>query len=228
MPAVDDDLHRPRQLDVGGDAAEVGLGNIVGLVAAVGAALVAVAQIVLFQPNAQLLDGVARQGLAADDHFEAVVVRRVVRAGDHDAGIRVELIRCEVGHRRGDHAQVDHIDAGFLDATRQGGGQFRPGQAAVATDAEGGLAAGPGLAADSLADGLDDFGGEGFADDAADVVGLEDFLGEIHGEFGQSMNSLIISALRKCHYSRDVYVFGNVFGIEAPDCRVFPTGLPCA
>ena len=44
VAAIDDDLHRPRQLDVADDAAEVGLGNVVGLVAAVGAALVAVAR----------------------------------------------------------------------------------------------------------------------------------------------------------------------------------------
>ena len=70
----------------------------------------------------------------------------------------------------------------LLDAARQRCGQIRAGQAAVAADDDVGLLARHGFGADGVADGFDDFRREGFADDAADVVGLEDFLGQTgHG-----------------------------------------------
>ena len=74
--------------------------------------------------------------------------------------------------------EVDHVDAAFADAARQRCGQIRAGQAAVAADDDVALLARDGFGTDGVADGLDDFRGERFADDAADVVGLENFFGK--------------------------------------------------
>src|SRR6185503_3434063 len=55
-----------------------------------------------------------------------------------------------------------------------------PGQAAVATDRERGGLAFPSKRAEREADGAHDRGRERPADDAADVVGAEDFGGDCH------------------------------------------------
>ena len=61
---------------------------------------------------ADRLDVVARQRRVVDHHLEAVVVGRVVAAGDHHAAAGAEVLGGEVRHRRGDHAEVDHVRAG--------------------------------------------------------------------------------------------------------------------
>ncbi|OIQ80467.1 hypothetical protein GALL_377700 [mine drainage metagenome] len=98
-------------------------------------------------------------------------------AGHHHAATRAEVVGGEVHHGGRDHADVDDVDAGFADAARQGRCELRSGEPAVVTDDDAGLVACRGLAADGLADRLDDVRGEGFADDAADVVSLEDLFG---------------------------------------------------
>ena len=111
VAAVDDELHRPRELDVGDDARMVFGGDVVFAIAACAAGEVA-----LDQALAQLLDGVSGQCLATQHHLQAVIVGRVVATGDHDRAVRPELIGGEIGHRRGHHAEVDDADAGFADA----------------------------------------------------------------------------------------------------------------
>ena len=90
------------------------------------------------------------------------------------------MVRGEVGHRRGDHADVDDVRAGRADAVGDRGGELRPGKAAVAADDERVAAALQGERAQRLADRADDRRRERPADDAADVVGLEDFGWECH------------------------------------------------
>ena len=138
----------------------------------------AVAEVALFDAGAQRLDGVAGQGFACQHHFQAVVVGRIVAAGDHHRAVGVELEGGEIHHRGGDAAHVDDVDAALLDAARQRCGKFHAGQAPVAADGDGVLAARGGFRADGVAYAFNDFGGEGFADDAADVVGLENFFGQ--------------------------------------------------
>ena len=94
-------------------------------------------------------------------------------AGDHDAGRRIEHLRGEVQHRRGDHAKVDHVDAGAAQAGRQCLRQVRARQAAVAADDDGGFFFQAHRGAESLTDLPRNADVECLADDAADVVGLE-------------------------------------------------------
>src|SRR6185436_15797206 len=63
----------------------------------------------------------------------------------------------------------------LADAVAERGGEFRSGQPAVIADGDRTLLARGRFGADGLADQFDDFRGQGPADDAAYVVGLENF-----------------------------------------------------
>ena len=57
-------------------------------------------------------DALAEERLARHHHLEAVVVGRVVRAGDHDARVEAQLVHGEIEHRRRPETDAGHIDAG--------------------------------------------------------------------------------------------------------------------
>jgi hypothetical protein len=129
VAAIDDDLHRPRQLHVADDALDV-VGAHIRRAQRAGA----VGEIVLGDASAQALDHVAVERLAAEHHLEAVVIGRVMAAGHRHAGVAAELVRGEVGERRGHAADVDDVDAGGADAVGERAGERRAGQATVAPD----------------------------------------------------------------------------------------------
>ncbi len=203
VAAVHDDLHRAGELDVADDLRDVGFADV-GCADGACMGVTSGEQIAGFDACLELLDGVKRQRLAADHHLQAVVVRRVVAAGDRDAAVATQLVGGEVGERRRYAADVDGIDASGHDPLHQRARKFRAGQAAVAADGDGRLLAFAGQRTERLTDGTADFRGEGFADDAADVVGLEDFGGELEG-----------------HVSSDVQRNG---GGAAAASRVVPAG----
>jgi hypothetical protein len=182
VAAIDRDAHLALELHVANDAIEVGLTDLLG---AIGAA--PGGQVADLDALAQRQDVVAGERVARQHHFQAVVVGRVVAAGHHDAAAGAEVVGGEVEHRRGDAADVDHVDAAFLQAARQRLGKRRTREPAVAADADGLLAALARLRADRLADGLDRGFRQRLVDDAANVVGLEDFLGGRlrHGDSGE-------------------------------------------
>ena len=79
----------------------------------------AVRQLVIVQTSLQALDALFGQRLAGDHHLQAVVVRRVVAAGDHDAGAGIQRVGGEVEKRRRHLADVDHVAAAFVQAPGQ-------------------------------------------------------------------------------------------------------------
>ncbi|MNE57183.1 hypothetical protein D3C80_1521330 [compost metagenome] len=139
-----------------------------------GQAAVAAGQIVVLQALVEGLDALVGQGVAGDDDLEAVVVRRIVAAGDHHPAACAEHVGGEVQHRGRHHADVGDVAAAVLQAADQRAGQFRAGQAAVAADHHPGLAAGEAFRADGAADPVGGVGGQAVADHTADVVGAED------------------------------------------------------
>ncbi len=171
IAAVDRDLHRPGQLHVADDTRQVlldhlGLPQLARLIGALEAAVL--------DPLAQRLDPIAVQRLAGDHHLQAVVFGGVVAAGDLDAGAGSQEVRGEVEDRRGDHADVDHADAGRADAFDQGRRQLRAGEATVAADDHLCHAALSGGRTHRRADRAHGLDGERGVDHAADVVCLED------------------------------------------------------
>ena len=185
VAAIHDDLHRPRQTHVGDDARNV-------LVHHPGAPPRAPTgeQAAFGDARAQILDGGQRQGFAADHHFQAVVIRRIVAAGHRNAGLAAQRVRGEIGDRRRHAADVDGVHAGGGDALDQRLGERRAGQATVAADGNRRLLPLAGERAERLADGAHAGGRQADIDDAANVVRLENLGGKLVGH-GRTYFSVI-------------------------------------
>ncbi len=168
IAGIDDDAHGPGRLDVVDDALGVGCGDVVLPIAAR-----AWNEIVRFDAPAQPLDGFAGQGCAGQDHFQAIVVRGVVRAGEHHSGLGRQMLRGEVAHGRGDLPEIDDMHARGAQTRYQRARQFRPGEPAVATDDDLRLTHVPGLGADGAPDRGNDLRRQRLADNAANIVGFE-------------------------------------------------------
>ncbi|EXI69840.1 MAG: hypothetical protein AW08_00333 [Candidatus Accumulibacter adjunctus] len=194
VAAVDGDLHRPCQADVAADPRQVRRLHV-GAAGLAGTVLQAIGVDAL--PDA--LDRLAGQRLAGDDHLQSVVVGRVVAAGDGDATLAAEFVRREVDHRCRHAADVDGVDAGHADAGHQGLRQLRSGQAPVTADGDRSLAAFDRQGTESMADAADDGGCQRAADDAADVVGLEDLLrqGSVHLKPRSGNSAGLVAAARR-------------------------------
>ena len=77
------------------------------------------------------LQSVGQLHALAAEHLDAVEFRRVVRGGDHDAGVGL-VFADEVSHRRrGDEAEHDHVRAHGAQARGAGHGEHIRGHAAV-------------------------------------------------------------------------------------------------
>ena len=170
VAAVDRYLHRARERDIARDAVEVRGGDVPAAVAP-GAGTERTG----FDAHLQSLDVVARECVAGDHHLEPVVVRRIVAAGHYDAALCLELVRREIAHRRRDHPDVDHVRSARPDPVGKGAAKLRPGKPAVAGDDDSVATAIERERAQRLADTAHDRRRQRLADDAADVVGLEDF-----------------------------------------------------
>jgi hypothetical protein len=176
---VDHDLHRTRELAVARDAVRV-FGEDVHLRGAPRAGHVGLG----FHQPAQLLDVLAVDRAAGQHHLEAVVVLRVVAAGDLDArGAAVPGARRGhvIEHRRGDGADVDHVQPGRCQALDQGRHQRRPGDPSVTPHRHRLLAQPHGFGAEGSAQMFRERFVERLVDDAADVVGLEGRCFDVHG-----------------------------------------------
>jgi hypothetical protein len=125
---------------------------------------------------AHVLDLVPRERVPVDHHLEAVVIRGIVAAGHRDAAAAAQMVRGEVGDRRRRHADVDHGGAGSVHALRQRFGQR--GARVPAITAERELRR---HRTQRAADGTHHFRRERAPGNAADVVGAEDFGGQVHG-----------------------------------------------
>src|SRR5258708_6182761 len=177
VAAVHREAEWPRELHIRGDALDVGVEHV-GARALAGAG----GEALLLDALAQSLHRVAVQRLAADDHLQAVVVRRVVAAAHRDAAAATEMVRGEVNDRGRRHADVDRVRARGGDAGDESIDEFRPRQAPVTADGEGRRLALHRERSERAADLAHDLGGERAADDAADIVGAEDLGRHLHAK----------------------------------------------
>ena len=106
--------------------------------------------------------------------LEAVVVGRVVGAGDHDAGIGLEPVDCEIEHRGRAETDPDDVRAGArqtVDERRFERGRMQP---AIIADADG-AASGPAHdGSEGAPNRLRVVRRQRLSDDPADVVGAQD------------------------------------------------------
>ena len=136
------------------------------------------------QRGRDVTDVLAVQRGAAQHHLQAVVLGRVVAAGDGHARATASQHRGEVHQRRGHHADVDHVHPGGTQPGRQRSRQRRARQPAVTAHHHLANAPGSCLGAQRQADGRDGLFRQCGLDDAADVIGLEDGCGD-HRRLGR-------------------------------------------
>ncbi|MNU96668.1 hypothetical protein D3C71_867130 [compost metagenome] len=163
-------LERAVQLHVVGDALDV-IGIDLALLQA--ARFGGHVQLAVADALEQFGDGIARERFAAHHDLEAVVVRRVVAAGNGHAAARAQVVAGEVHHRGRRQADVDDIAAGAAQAFDQPGAEFRAGQTTIAAHHDLAQPLHLQHRADGLADQRSHLRGELAADHAADIVGAE-------------------------------------------------------
>ena len=105
---VDDDIHRACQFDVVDDVCLIVGSHIFFAYIASGGVL---HECVLLNGGQQLLNRLSSQRVASQHHFKAVVVGRIVAAGNHHAAAFAMLPGGEIEHRCGHHADVEYINA---------------------------------------------------------------------------------------------------------------------
>ena len=175
VAGVDDDFHRAFEFDVSDDVVAVFCGNIFCGNAAFGCRL---GEAVGFDGGQEFLNDRTGQRVAAEHHFEAVVIGRVVAAGNHYAAAAAFVDGGIVEHRGGNHADVEHVDTAVGKAALDVLHQLGAADATVAAEGDFADVLRGGFGSDGFADKVGSFVGQGFADYAADVVGFEDFTGD--------------------------------------------------
>ena len=133
-------------------------------------------QIAVQAPLPQLLDLVARQGFAGQHHFKAIVIRWIVATRYADAGLGSQLVGSEINNRGGDPTDINDVNAASGQAGRQCIHQLRTGQSTISADNDTFDTAINGFASNRLANHSCNVRGEGLSNDAANVVGLENFI----------------------------------------------------
>src|SRR5688572_117368 len=82
----------------------------------------------------ELLQCLAVHGLGAETDLEPVVLGRIVRPGDLDAGTHVQMRQAPVEHRGGNDANVDDVDARRYQRRDERIAQVLPAWPVVAAD----------------------------------------------------------------------------------------------
>ncbi len=139
-------------------------------------------EIVVVDQRFQLLDALPVQAVFFETDLEAVELRRIVTAGDHDAAVRVEVVQREVGHRRRHHADVDDIATGAVQGACHDGTELLRAFSNVPAQSQRFFAVTPEISADGFADLFDVVGRQVLCHQAPDVVFAEDL--RIHGLSG--------------------------------------------
>ena len=118
----------------------------------------------------QFLNLGSKDGGPVQNQLEAVVVRWIMRAGNHDAAVDLHGISGKIQHRRRATANPQHLQAAGREAGAQRLGQLRRRMASVVADCERLGAAAPRQATEGAAEGEGVVPRDRLADDTADVV----------------------------------------------------------
>ena len=174
VTAVDRDFHRAHEPYVGGNSIQIGFADVRMAVPPRAASKLAG-----LDPLAQPLDILARESGSRKHHLQSVVLGRIVAARDRDRAAATEMVRGEISDRGCEHPDLRDVHAACANALRQRASELGSGDPTVAAHCDlrppAPAAAVEQLASERLPDQPNAFAGEGFADDAADVIGLEDF-----------------------------------------------------
>ncbi|MNM54760.1 hypothetical protein D3C81_658880 [compost metagenome] len=160
----------------------------------------------------QGLDLFVGQGVAGDDDLEAVVVRRVVAAGQHHTGFAGQHVGGVI-QRRGRHqANVADVATAVGQALDQLLHQLRAGQATVTANGNIRLILGQGLGTDGATEPVSRFSVQKLRDGAANVIGAENAVGELGGEAGGGAHLWKCSILKVAGQVAEI--FGDTFKLK--------------
>eukprot|EP01132_Coremiostelium_polycephalum_P021143 gene21144-biopygen11843 len=179
IAAVHHHFEAAREFDVAGDLVRVALQDV-----DFGDAAFAAGQVVGLQAGVQGLNLFVGEGIASDDDLEAVVVRRVMAAGEHHARLAGQYVGCVVQRRRRHQAHVADVATAVGQALDQLLDQLGAGQAAITAYGNVGLALCQALGANGAADPVGGLGGQGLGDHATNVIGAENAVGKCRGDSG--------------------------------------------
>ena len=98
------------------------------------------------------MNGFACERVAAEHHFETIVIRRIVAACNHYAAAAAFVDGCKVEHRGGNHADVEDVNAAVCETALNLCHQAGPAQTAVAAECDAGNAFFGGFGSNSFTD----------------------------------------------------------------------------
>jgi len=169
VAGVDDHPNAPREMELRGDLIHVGLRDVRAFDAARTGEEVAP-----LDQAPDLLYLFAMNGGSPAHDLEAVVLRWIVAAGDHDAGVRLQVKDGIVKQRRGRHADIADLAAAGLQAAHQGVAQALGAEAAIAAQIDPAARMPPQISTGGAAEHLDIDVAQFRVGDAADIVLAKD------------------------------------------------------
>ena len=170
VAAIHGNFHRSRQFSVAHDAVKVVVFHVHRAVLAG-----PLEHVGRFGARFDGLNRFAPNGLTGNHHFDAVVVGWIVAASNANAGAGGQRVAGEIGDGRRHQAEINGIASGRNDAVPQRLRQLRPRQATVAAHGDRRRTAFDRHRAQRLTNRKTNFRRQRFANDAANVVSLEDF-----------------------------------------------------
>ena len=179
VAAVDHDFQAAGQFDVLDDFGVVAVEDF-----DLSDAALAAAQVIVLDALVEHLNLLVGEGVAGDDDFEAVVVRRIVATGEHHPGLAGQHIGGVVQCRRWHQADIADVATALGDAANEFRDQLRAGQATVTTDRHVRFALSQALRADGATDPVGGFTVEVFRHGATNVVGAENAVRQRRGDLG--------------------------------------------
>ena len=127
ITTVNHNFQRMGQFNVTGNPFNILIALRVGLVLAG-----ALNKVVIVDPHLQRLNSVAGKGFIPQDHLDAVVIRRIMTAGQHHSAATGEFSGGIIQHGCRYHPHIDDIHPGGQQSFHQGLAQFRTGQTPIA------------------------------------------------------------------------------------------------
>jgi hypothetical protein len=134
-------------------------------------------------------DGLSEDGALAEAYLETIVVGRIVAPGYHYAPTDIEFEEAEIERWGWNHADVNYIRAGCVQASQNEIAKARRALARITTDGYFPDTPAPVEGPDRAGQVVDDFIGKVPIDDSPDVIFPKDMMVELHGR--NSMREIV-------------------------------------
>ena len=137
----------------------------------------------------------AVQGGGAAPDLEPVILCRIVAGGYHNACRSAVVFDGVVEHWRGNHADVNNVDAGFPEASDKSASVFGRGIPAVSADNSGYLALFAKISGAGLSEAVNPLGVKVGINETSDIIGAKNVWG--YGPHGKSPKKCYVQGVHK-------------------------------